>query len=345
MSATTYAIHLRFKSPVHFGNVGLDYGKSEHTIHNDTIYAAIFNTLALIGQEDKIPSDGDSLGYALSSCLPYYFDGKQHVHFFPRPFSQSFTHIDDHLSGGSDGRKALKKISYLDKGHFFQLCEHGFLHPDISAINGAFYTDHNDFTADFRLFYSEVYPRVRVSRNEGEDAKPYYIERLFFFDSGDKYAGLFFLFYGTKEDLNLVKTALNILEDEGFGTDRKIGHGQFTYEVTPFDLPAFTGNSAVSLGLLSPPDRLWIKNHVATNNQCGYQLKRRGGWITSQGLSGFRKNDLQMFAPGSVFSLSTSSVTVEGVMHNVLPKSINVENKHPVWRAGKTMLFPLNLKP
>lgn len=344
MNTSIYAIHLRFSSPVHFGNAGLDYGKSEHVLHNDTLYAAIFSALALIGKEANIPKNGSDLSYSLSSCFPFYFDGKAYTHFFPRPFAQVFSHLDDYQSGGSDARKAIKKVQYLDKSNFLSFCKNGFLPSEVSAVNGMFYTNHPDFSADFKLMTTEVYPRVRVSRKEGEDAKPYYIERLFFLDEGVKHAGLYFLFQGNEEDLNSLKMALSILQDEGLGTDRKIGHGQFTFSIQPFDLPSIEGNGAVALGLLSPPDKEWVREYVLDSEFAGYQLKRRGGWITSEYLRGLRKNDLQMFVPGSVFGVPSKGISSAGIMHDILPKSIEGRRQHPVLRVGKTLLFPIKIK-
>ncbi|MCC5917271.1 MAG: type III-A CRISPR-associated RAMP protein Csm4 [Cryomorphaceae bacterium] len=344
MSTNTYAIYLRFSSPVHFGSAGLDYGKSELSLHNDTLYAAIFNSLALIGQENRIPNNSNELKYSLSSCFPYYFDGKTYTCFFPRPYTQVFSHLNDFQAGGSDARKALKKVQYLDKSNFLSFCKNGFLPSEVNAINGLYYTNHPDFSAELKLTSSEVYPRVMVSRKDGEDAKPYYIERLFFFDDGKKFAGLYFLFHGNKEDLNTLKMAMSILQDEGLGTDRKIGHGQFTFTIEEFDLPKIDGNGAVSLGLLSPPDKEWLKQNIVDSGIAGYQLKRRGGWITSEHLRGLRKNDLQMFMPGSVFGQNCNDIKPEGVMHDILPESIEGRKTHPVWRVGKTLLFPIKIK-
>jgi CRISPR type III-A-associated RAMP protein Csm4 len=343
MSVTTYAIHLRFEGAVHFGNAGLDYGKSERSIHNDTLYAAIFNTLAMIGEEKRIPQNSSELNYALSSCFPYYFDGEKYEYFFPRPFAPIFSDISDFRAGGSDARKALKKISFIDKANFFLLCKNGFLPPDAQAVNGEFYTNHPDFNADFKLISSEVYPRVRVSRVEGEDAKPYYIERLFFFDNGMKHSGLYFLFHGNASDLDMVLHALDILKDEGFGTDRKIGHGQFSYSIASFSIPSYTANASISMGLLAPENKNWVESHVVKSAIAGYQMKQRGGWITSSKMAGFRKNDVQMFSPGSVFGLPSDKITESGVMHDVLPKSIVLDDKHPIWRVGKTLLVPINI--
>lgn len=57
-----------------------------------------------------------------------------------------------------------------------------------------------------------------MSRNGEEDAKPFYMERIFFKD----YSGLYFIVHG---DTSIIENALDLLQTEGIGTDRNVGNG------------------------------------------------------------------------------------------------------------------------
>src|SRR5690554_7105581 len=67
------------------------------------------------------------------------------------------------------------------------------------------------------------------------------MDRMYFYDKEGQHGGLYFLFHGEEKDLKKVKVALTLLEDEGLGTDRKVGQGQFSFEIVPFKKPHWSG--------------------------------------------------------------------------------------------------------
>lgn len=340
MDKELHAIRLKFRGPVHFGSKKLDYGQSETQLRSDTIYSAIFQAWALIGQENLIPKEeSNELNFTLSSAFPFYYNGEKHEYFFPKPFGSLFKR--DNSNDFIEHRKALKKIAYLHKEAFYDWCKNGEIALDTTQLKGLFYAQ--DLPKE-RLFYSELSPRVKVARKEGEDATPFGLDRLYFYENEKKHAGLFFLFYGNQNELKKVKIALDILEDEGFGTDRKVGNGQFQYSIEKFEQPDWDGDTSINLSLFLPESSSWLKEKILTQNNGGYSLIERGGWISSQPLGTYRKNTLHFFEEGSLFNEKVSKIKELGTIKDVYPtESLDFVTKpHPVWRVGKALLFPVN---
>ena len=353
MNKQLYTIHLNFSGPLHLGSNKLDYGQSETRLRSDTLYSAIFQTWALIGKEGWIPTaEHPQPNFSISSGFPYYFDEQRYHHFFPRPYGRLFSHNKKQEQQFIDQRKALKKIEYLHEDAFMEWCKNGEIQLNTKLLKGAFYAKH---LPEEKLYYSQVSPRVKVAREDGEDATPFSVDRLYFYKrqrkkeektaSPNAHAGMYFLFYGDEQALKRLTMALKILQDEGLGTDRKVGHGQFTFDVETFSTPDWSGNASINLSLLLPDSADWVKQHAVEQESGGYSLMERGGWITTPGLNSYRKNMLHFFEEGSVFGQPCDGIHENGTVKDVYPKeSLTFEQQpHPVWRVGKGILFPVNI--
>jgi len=321
---------LRFTTPLHIGDERADYGTSLQTIHSDTLYAAMTSVLAKIGVE--IPTDGD-LGFNISSLFPFYQKGKEAnaVCFLPKLRTQSIPH-----PSLQDIAKKIKKVEWLDVDFFNKQINGEDLFPEDfkeTQLSGKYLA--KEVVPDF--IQKEVNPRVKVSRDFSEDAEPFYMERLYFKDN----SGMYFIAEGDTKKIDL---ALNILKDEGIGTDRTIGNGFFEYEKSEIELELPEGNYLTNLSLFIPEDQNQM-DELLDGENIAYNFQKRGGWITDSGLNTFRKNTIQMFTEASVFSSkeASSNLDIKGKIVDLKP-DIHFKNlEHPIWRSGRALFIPVKL--
>ena len=318
---------LRFTTPLHLGDERADYDNTLQTYHSDSMYAAITAVLAKTGQ--NVPRNGD-WGFQISSLFPYYQKGNETVYFLPK----SFKHDDC----DPELRKAVKKVEWLDIAYFNKyingesLFKNG-LNKD--AIQSAYMTD---VEIDDEFISKEVNPRVRVPRTGQEDARPFYMERLYFkYDSG-----MYFIVVG--ENLSLVDKALNILKDEGIGTDRTVGNGFFEWTTDEIELDLPESEQTTNLSMFIPENREQLQTMLNGQNTA-YTFQKRGGWLTEEGLNTFRKNSIYMFNEGSIFKYNQiNKPEIMGRIVDLAPElDYNHLNKakHPVWRNGKAIFIPV----
>lgn len=351
-------LKLRFTDPLHIGNVRLDYDHSADIIHSDTLYSAIFQAWNILGILDEEKDyTVEPLPFSVSSLFPFYQANKaeEEILFFPKPMGTlQATDYSHH--------KKLKKVRYIGLNAFKQLLS-GIAFSDEEKekwSNDAFFIDHQGFNPKF--IYREVYPRARVPRygewNEEtgrpQDTQIYYIERLFFED----HCGLFCILQTENEETEQkVLAAMALLQDEGLGTDRHVGHGRFELTVRDFDdLNEFwekNSTYSISLSLYCPSSRKELENMLlnadgALDEHVKYETLKRGGWITSEPYLTIRKKSINMFKEGSVFRFNGREA---GKIVDLNPTNgedsgdrIPAKIPHPVYRVGKAMFLPYNLQ-
>ena len=336
MAKHTFNIYkLHFTSPLHLGDARDDYGVSLKTIASDTMYAALISCLAKLGEE--IPTDGD-LRCTISSLFPFYQKDKADgnaVLFFPKPLKQTLPKSKKAV----EERKKIKKVAWLDASYFTKILRGEQLFNeqtiDGNAIQGEFMTD---APIDKDFISSQVSPRVTVSRDFSEDAKPFYMDRVAF----KGYSGLFFIVDG---DVSLLEKALNLLQHEGIGTDRNVGNGYFEYskDSIEIDMPD-AADFAMSLSSFVPESKEQLHEFLSSDD-VAYDFTRRGGWITTYPYTTLRKNAIYGFMPGSVFCLKSEPTSmILGNTVNLRPDIGELSPTHPIWRNGKAIMLPIKLK-
>jgi len=337
---TTFKVYkLHFTSPIHIGDERLDYGSSQKYLHSDSMYAAITTVLASVGY--KVPENGD-LGFQISSLFPYYQKNKEDkpVYFFPKLKKQSIA-----PSGFQKIAKKIKKIEWIDLYSFTKIINgENYLKATVEqtekCLQSNFYTQEKLPIDGF--IQSEVMPRVQVPRygvdGAAVDAEPFYMERVFFKDE----SGLFFI--ATGENIELIDKALDILKNEGIGTDRTSGQGFFEFETpTTLAIDHVESNTVTNLSMFCPESKEQLTQMMTDRETVAYDFKKRGGWITTAPFNTFRKNSVYMFTEGSVFSqLEKTVVSSLGAIVDLKPKSIDGLN-HPIFRSGKAIFIPVKI--
>lgn len=330
-----YSIYkLHFTAPLHLGDRREDYGTSQKVVSSDTFYAALTACLAKMGYD--IPADGD-LGVAISSLFPYYQkddddDDEKAVFFLPSPLLQPMPKLND-----IGKAKKVKKVKWLDVSLFERILagEELFNNNDgmVASVQGDYLTT-SSIDKDF--IHSQVAQRVEVSRKSGEDAMPFYMDKVFFKGK----SGLYFIAAG---DTRNIDKAMPMLAMEGIGTDRNVGNGCFEYskEEIVINIPN-EAHHAVSLSMFFPESQEQITS-MLDGEDVAYDMERRGGWITSPGYNKIRKNVIYGLTPGSVVKYDINETIVLGKTVDLSP---NIPNgpQHPVWRCGKAIFLPITIK-
>lgn len=323
---------LHFTSPLHLGDARDDYGISLKTMASDTMYAALISSLAKLGEE--IPKDGD-LKCSISSLFPFYQKDKADgnaVLFFPKPLKQTLPKSKKAV----EERKKIKKVTWLDASYFTKILRGEQLFDEQTiggnAIQGEFMTD---ALIDKDFISSQVSPRVTVSRDFSEDAKPFYMDRVTF----KGYSGLFFIADG---DVSLLEKALNLLQHEGIGTDRNVGNGYFEYDSTTVELDIPNGSEyALALSSFVPESKEQLQALLDSDN-IAYDFQRRGGWITTPPNNTLRKNVIYAFTAASVFKHQCDGVETLGQVGIDLKPDLQMV-EHPIWRCGRALFLPIKV--
>ena len=319
---------LRFTSPLHLGDERADYDKTKLVYHSDSMYAAMTSALAKVGV--SIPSNAD-FGFAISSLFPYYQKepDSEAVYFLPRLLKQ------DQFEPGL--RKKVKKVEWLDVCSFNkQLNGENLFEGDINQdlMKDSYFTE-KDIDDDF--ISNQVNQRVKVSRDGSEEARPFYMERLFF--KGE--SGLFFL---ATDKTERIDKALDLLKDEGIGTDRTVGNGFFTWTPDEIKLELPKSNMICNLSMFIPETKEQLKN-MFDDDRVAYNFQKRGGWITDAGLNTYRKNNIYMFNEGSIFKNTDNieSAVIQGKVVNLKPEIEHINIEHPIYRDGRAIFIPVVL--
>ncbi|MDD2324117.1 MAG: type III-A CRISPR-associated RAMP protein Csm4 [Candidatus Cloacimonadaceae bacterium] len=327
---TVYKLH--FTSPIHLGDERDDYTRSLRILHSDSFYAALTASLAKAGYPFEEDFDGD-LGFHTSSLFPFYQkkEETEPVYFFPSP-KISFQLPQDQIAQ----HKKLKKVKYFDLSFFENLAAGGVPNESMfKAIQGDFCSEREipEFMTREMLQRATV-PRIPAQDGGAKDTETFYTERIRFIGE----SGLYFLCEG---DITLLEKALDILKEEGIGTDRNVGNGYFSYSTDSIsiDLPD-EGDYAMNLSLYVPEDK--DEAGIMLEGKPAYSLIRRGGWITTPPYNTYRKNRVYAFEEGSQFQFKLSECTVKGKIVDLKPKIEYNPIDHPIYRSGIALFIPFN---
>jgi len=344
MAKRTYKVlKLHFLSPLHLSKGKTDdYGESEELLHADALKSALFVCARqVLGAETVGDTDAFFRRFRISSAFP--FVGSEL--FFPKPQAKIQPFVMSEITEERQAKKH-KKLSFLGQSYFEDLItdRRRELRQADFTPDGRFVSDHADLRAlgDIPVFATDVQQRVTIPANYTEDPLPYYVDRLYFSQT----AGLWFAFELVDGDATIyaaVLAALKCLGDNGVGTDRSVGNGQF--EVTEAELTLNVPDVPTHDLLLS----LWCPQQAELDaaflGQSAYGLVKRGGYIASpdqpEHLT-YRKKSIYMFTEGSLFPHRPNR-PLTGKVADLKPDAPDVIQH--VWRDGLAFTIPATLFP
>ncbi|HRI60807.1 MAG TPA: type III-A CRISPR-associated RAMP protein Csm4 [Saprospiraceae bacterium] len=338
-------IKLHFTSALHLssGKEG-DYDSSLKVLHSDTLKSAIFAcAVELFGDDITTePEENNPFmdSFRVSSAFPFC---GQHC-FLPKT-----AHPEGFIFRNSKGeidRKAWKRVEFMDSDYFNRLLQS----DNKEDADRTHLSEKGDmFGSMFAgrggkpFMESEVQQRVSVLRHATTpeaDAQPYYLDRIFF----EKGSGMYFaLEWNDRSFETSVQAAINLLGDNGIGTDRNTGSGHFEPEFgQQLELVAASDATHYLNLSLYCPMKEEVKEAVMSNSSYRDLLKRGGWWAspTDANYMSFRKKSVYMFGEGALFG--AAGTMPKGQLVNLRPEE--APDKTPVYRDGRAVFLPVALK-
>ncbi len=282
------AYKLLFNSPLHLSAGHEGYEKTFHYIHSDTLFSAILSNWHHF-YEDSIESMIQNLSFKISSAFPFFSND----YYFPKPYLKLPVIFDEE---DYKAAKKLMKVKFIEREFFERILRNEVVH-----ISDICFSYSNRFMS-LKKTVTEPFGEREISRNVVDriigSTDIFYFSEIVF----KKDCGLFFMARFNDETLRKkFEAVLRFLGDEGIGSDRHVGKGQFEINIDEkfFINQPENADSILNLSLYHPtPEE--IKKRLL--HRSSYDIINRKGWITTIGYQMLRRKSMNMFLEGSVFS-------------------------------------------
>ena len=306
--------YLNFRSPLHLGRRGIGLEETGISIPADTLFSAICQTWRTFYGEERLTDfltqyeNGEP--FLLTSAFPFADD----IRFFPKPLINLDVNADD-------DRKKLKKVRYLSGRRFHQIVNGEIVFDPDTLIDDGQLWIHGDDKCPPTVWKTDKRPRVTLDRQSS--ASEIWHLKAVKFEEG---CGLWFdAKFETEETQTHIETILRVLGDTGIGGERSAGYGAFDLHSEPAEIESEReADRFITLSPICPRDTDQL-NTLLQGDDVGYTLEERSGWIGSSEGSGLRRQQVWMFAEGSVLSGNGAQV---GRLVDLKPGTC----PHPVWR-------------
>ena len=306
---------LNFRSPLHLGRRGVGLEETEISIPADTLFSAICQTWRTFYGEERLTDflaqyeTGEP--FLLTSAFPF----ASNTRFFPKPLIDLKVNADDE-------RKKLKKVRFLSERRFRQIVndEEIVFDPDDLSNDGQLWI-HDDDKCSRTVWTTDKRPRVTLDR-QSSTSEIWHLGGVKFHEN----CGLWFAAKFDAEETQMqIETILRVLGDTGIGGERSAGYGIFDLHSEPAEIESERETDRfVTLSPICPRDADEL-DRLIQGNDVGYTLEERSGWIGSAEGNGLRRQQVWMFAEGSVLAGNGARV---GRLVDLKPDAC----PHPVWR-------------
>ena len=325
MSEAIYRIRLHLHGPVHWWSRPASYQQKDQHLPSDGLKNALLVTyLQLYGAQDPAAFMDR---YRLSSAFPWQ---GEHC-FLPAPLGARL------FDAGTGNEKKARKVRWLSEECWRKVMQGEKLRFDDGLLSDNFYgMDPSNEKPGPRRWMQEKVNTQKVY--EEGNPLPYLLERKDYGANG----GLYFLVSCDEEALKELQKALRLLGDEGLGSYRNLGNGQFTASAPERWEPpqVAAAERALCLGLYIPPTG---PETVALLQGGYYQLRRRGGHYCAnpadKSLLGKINGAVYMLEEGSHLPATAAGGLPPGQRVDLSPRGA----KHPVWRDGHILSIPYHL--
>ncbi|OKH53494.1 type III-A CRISPR-associated RAMP protein Csm4 [Calothrix sp. HK-06] len=338
------------RSPAHFGELGIGMEETSERVYSDTLFSALMTTWAKMYGKDSIEMLlrrflDKSPPARISSTFIYQQHPEGTTYYLPRPLGFPINYpVGDDL----EFFKTYKKLSFLPLKvwqRWYQ--QSGFSGADAQELIER--TETKDSKGNLALaktfdykktHYIERHPKIAVDRVT--QATNFYHTGYVQFESETNRSGLYFLLNLTSEDKRLeneLHACLHLLGEEGLGGERSSGVGRFKVDWQPLPSewkPVVNYTSSKHHCLMSlfwDDDKSKLAELIAEDS--AYQIRERGGWISSFSGEQLRRQFIRMFVEGSVLSAEP-----QGKLADVTP---SLFKKHRIYRSGIGLSIPIKV--
>lgn len=325
-----------------------NYDESDDRLRSDTLLSALYACALELG----LATPGEKTfmeRYRISSAFPFWKgeDAGQPVYFLPRPLLPKLEM--DFENNETKDRKKKSGIEYFDLPLFEKVVGAGkiTLKEENLSKNGRLASEKT--IKDLEIFGNASFQHVAIHDWDDKEPVPYYVDKLFF----EQGCGLYFLIQCDEKEIGDMKACLRLLADNGIGTDRSSGNGAFDWTdddwgTLTLNLPDAPASHWMSLSLFVPA----TKEEMGRLENSAYELTKRGGYISCSSADDYalltiRKKSVMAFEEGSL--LHTAQMP-NGQIVDLKPDDKQIKKPeqknalHPIWRSGRAIFIPINLK-
>jgi len=339
----TYIVPLYFKNALHIGaaNAAIGIEETQDFIHSDTLWGAISNHWAIIGEAGGISFDtfldsfkSDKPLFKISSAFPLTREGREF--WLPKPLSVPFSFSNqnpDRLDEIDKYGKVVKKSRFITLESFKRWKE--FNANNVSDIGekpkgittGAIRT-HN--TLDRISMASQIF-------HSG----------ITYFDSHSKEkAGLYFILKADETAKAALEKIFDVIFETGaIGGNRSSGLGALAEKPVAIEAIALSANwdilnSVDGTNAFCLLSLCYPKPDEPVTSSIAHNLVLRKGWTGSLSVGAqVKRQTVSMFSEGSVFEKELT-----GQLVDITPQNTPLWNGlHNVYRYGYALSVPLKL--
>lgn len=341
----TYIVPLYFKHAMHIGaaNASVGIEEAQDFIHSDTLWAAICNHWAVLGEVEGVSFDkfldsfknGKPL-FRISSAFPLTKSGREF--WLPKPLSVpfSFSHVNpDRDYEIQEYGKTVKKTRFITLNAFKNWVE-------FSANNVSDVGEKPRGISNGTVRPHNTLDRVSMA------SQIFHAGITYFESYGKNRAGLYFILKTDQSVKKALEKILEIIYEIGaIGGDRSIGLGALLEKPILLELKEVPKewdnilnntsdtNASCLLSLCYPKE-----DEPLQDATIAYNFVLRKGWTGSLSVGAqVKRQTISMFSEGSVFKKE-----LEGKLVDITPQNTpKWQGLHNVYRYGYAFSVPLKV--
>jgi CRISPR-associated protein Csm4 len=303
-------------------------------IPSDTLFSALVSTWAAQGVDVEQRLDSFLGEAAPPFKITSLFPRAGKVRFYPAP-PRLPSYAQEQVSDG----KSLRKIRWISQGVLDALSNADPLEGKRNLIHhstvwltsaelasvGESLPEEED--GDVALWKKQIVPRVVVDR-QSQASNLFHTGRVSFGEG----CGLWFAVSGEAE---WVRGALLILQDNGLGGLRSLGHGQFSFNETQSELPQAKQGWGYLLSRYAPATSVEIMETLQASASA-YRFTTVGGWCQDDLGHAWRRRSMRMVEEGALLPAQA-----RGCLRDLRPLKPEewLGEQRPVWRYGLAYLI------
>src|SRR3989338_7014355 len=312
-----YLYKLKFKSPAHFGDTGIDLENVQETVSSDALFSAILNVMNIYYGSEAVTELIDKFKTSPPFLISSLFVYNGNNYFLPKPLDDSNIPSEIKKKKG----KELKNMKWLSGVNLTE--------DDIDKMDES----QKHYSEGFKR---EIRPRVTLDRITQQSAI-YHCGYIYFKENSGLY-GL--AAFRDDSSIQVFQKLIELLGNTGLGGERTYGCGMFEVKFERVkgvfqDIVFNAGSKYALLSLYHPAEneQLNLKANILS-----YEIARKSGWITSgRDALPLKRKSVGFITEGSVFKSKPTGDIVDVTPDKAGTDALN----HRIYRYGYAFTAPL----